>query len=361
MFESYDPRQGKRLQIMDEAGNIDSSVKDVPLMNDNDILVAYKYMSKARVVDEWSVNLNRQGRLPTYPPGKGQEANSVGSLMALNQDDWFVPAYRELGGMLYRGIPLSKLYQVWLGNEKGSHFEIEKYHTFPISVPIASQCLHAVGAAYANQYLKNNRVTICFVGDGGTSEGDFLEALNVAGTWNIPLIFYIQNNQWAISVPRNKQTRSATLAEKAFAFGFEGVQVDGNDVLSVFAATKMAKDKALKNQGPTLIEGYTYRLGAHTTADDPTIYRKQEEVEQWVTKDPLLRLEKYLLNKNLIDESTINSLKEDYKKEFLKEFELAENAPPHTVEEIFAWQFKQIPEDMKEQMNLLNLRLKGSM
>jgi len=361
MFENYDPRQGKRLQIMNDAGDIDSSVTGVPIMNDSDILIAYQYILKARVADEWSVSLNRQGRLPTYPPGTGQEANSVGSLMALNKDDWFVPAFRELGGMLYRGIPLHKVYQIWLGNEKGSHFDIEKYHTFPISVPIASQCLHAVGAAYANLYLNNHKTTICFVGDGGTSEGDFLEALNFAGVWNVPAIFYIQNNQWAISVPRKIQTKSVTLAEKAFAFGLEGVQVDGNDVLSVFAATKMAKEKALQNQGPTLIEGYTYRLGAHTTADDPTIYRKPEEVEDWLPKDPIIRLEKYLLKKNLIDEKTITNLKDEYKKEIMKEFEIAENTAPHTVEEIFAWQYKQMPDDMKEQMNNLNLRLKGSM
>ena len=345
---------------MDETGNINVSIKDVPLMSDSEILIAYQFILKARVADEWSVSLNRQGRLPTYPPGKGQEANSVGSLMAMHKEDWFVPAFRELGGMLYRGIPLSKVYQIWLGNERGSHFEIEKYHTFPISVPIASQCLHAVGAAYANQYLKNNRITICFVGDGGTSEGDFLEALNFAGAWNVPVIFYIQNNQWAISVPRKIQTRSTTLAEKAFAFGFSGIQVDGNDVLSVFAATKMAHEKAQNNQGPTLIEGYTYRLGAHTTADDPTIYRKQEEVDQWINKDPLLRLEKYLQKKNLIDGLAINRLKDEYKKEIMQEFEIAEQTPPHTVEEIFAWQFKQLPEDLKEQMSNLNIRLKGS-
>ncbi|MEI8347471.1 MAG: thiamine pyrophosphate-dependent enzyme, partial [Pseudomonadota bacterium] len=231
MFKDFNPLQGKRLQLMNELGKI-TPHPQMPLLSDPEIFSAYKLMVLARQADDWAVALNRQGRMPTYAPNKGQEANSLGSLMAVDKNDWFVPAFRELAGMLQRGIPLRQFYLYWYGNEKGSALDVEKYHTLPISVPIASQCLHAVGLAYASQYLEQKQVAICFVGDGGTSEGDFSEALNFAGVWKAPVIFYVQNNQWAISTPRGLQTASASIAEKGPAFGVEGVQVDGNDLLA---------------------------------------------------------------------------------------------------------------------------------
>jgi pyruvate dehydrogenase E1 component alpha subunit len=349
MFEKIDPRKGKRLQLLKEDGTLTEVAENYPLMEDEQILEAYKTMILTREADEWAVSLNRQGRMPTYPPVRGQEANAIGSLMALRNDDWFVQAFREMGGLLVRGIPLNQQYLYFLGNEIGSKYKSGTY-TLPISVPIASQTLHAVGLAYAEKYKKTDRIAITFVGDGGTSEGDFHEALNFAGVWHAPVIFYIQNNQWAISVPRAKQSASKTLAEKAFAYGFEGIQVDGNDILAVYAATTIAAEKARNGDGPTLIEGFTYRLGAHTTADDPKRYRADEEVESWEKKDPIIRIEKYLISKDLLKEDEIESMKKDAKKEAQKAFEDAEKYEKPSLDDTFRYTFKEMPRVLEVQL-----------
>src|SRR5437879_9421140 len=175
-------------------------------------------------------------------------------------------------------------------------------HDLPITIPVGTQLPHAVGLAYAAQYKGDDAVVMVYFGDGATSEGDFHEALNFAGVWHVPVVFVCQNNQWAISVPLKKQTHSRTIAQKALAYGLPGLQVDGNDVLAVYAATKEAVDRAREGNGPTLIECVTYRLGVHTTADDPTKYRSEEEVREWERKDPLTRFVEYLRKKNLLDE-----------------------------------------------------------
>ena len=351
MFESHDPRKGKKLQILDENGKLTKSAEKFPMMSDEELLKAFDLILKAREADEWSVSLQRQGRMPTYPPNKGQEANSIGSILALNQDDWFAPAFRELGGVLTKGIPLRMWYSYYYGNEEGSRLNIEKYHTLPQSVPIASQLAHATGLAYAEKYKKSGKIAIGFVGDGGTSHGDFHESLNFAGVWKAGVIFYVQNNQFAISLRREMQTASKTLAEKAFAYGVEGIQVDGNDMFAVYAATKMAAEKARKGEGPTLIEGETYRLGAHTTADDPKRYREDEEVEKMIKYDPMIRLEKYILSKKLLTEDDIAAKRKDAKKYAMDEFSAVENSKDHTLEDTYKYMFKEMPDILKEQMN----------
>lgn len=350
MFENFDPREGKRLQILNEDGQINSDLPKLPMLTNKQALHAFKIMVITREADDWAVSLNRQGRMPTYPPVKGQEANSIGSLMAVKNEDWFVQAFRELGGLLIRGVPLTQHYLYFLGNEMGSFYEPEKYHVLPISVPISSQLPHAVGLAYAEQYKGTDNITIVFNGDGGTSVGDFHESLNFAGVWNAPVIFYVQNNQYAISVPRHHQTASTTIAEKAFGYGFEGVQVDGNDVFAVYAATKLAANHARKGNGPTLIEGFTYRLGAHTTADDPTRYREDQEVADWIKKDPLIRLEKYVLNNKLITEQQIVTLKKEAKKQAHAAFEEADNFQKESLDNTFRYTFKNIPPILEEQL-----------
>ena len=350
MFEKFDPRLGKRLQILNEEGQLNTEIKDMPLMTNKQALEAYKIMVLTREADEWAVSLNRQGRMPTYPPVKGQEANSIGSIMAVKSDDWFVQAFRELGGLLIRGVSLSQHYLYYLGNEMGSYYEREKYHVLPISVPISSQLPHAVGLAYAEKYRDTDRLAIVFNGDGGTSVGDFHESLNFAGVWKAPVIFYVQNNQYAISVPRHHQTASTTIAEKAFGYGFEGVQVDGNDVFAVYAATKLAAEHARKGKGPTLIEGFTYPLGAHTTADDPTRYREDEEVADWHKRDPLIRLEKFVLQKKLISEKQIEKLKQDAKKQAHAAFEEADNFQKESLDNTFRYTFKTLPPILEEQL-----------
>jgi len=357
MFEKYDPQEGKILRIMKEDGTLEKGIEDLPQMNNEELLGAYKLMILARETDEWAVSLNRQGRLPTYAPNKGQEANTIGALMALRNDDWFVQAFRELGGLLVRGVPLHQYFLTWHGNEWGNHYPTEKYHILPVAVPIGSQFLHAVGLAYAETYKGTDKVVISYIGDGGTSEGDFYEALNFAGAWNTPNIFYIQNNQWAISVPRLVQTASKTLAEKALSAGFEGVQIDGNDVMAVYAATKMAAEKARKGGGPTLIEGVTYRLGAHTTADDPTRYRDEAEVlKTHVPKEPLVRLEKYLRHQKLLNDELVEQLKKEAKAEAIAAFEKAEKSPDPTLEDTFKYMFKEMPPLLKEQLETIKSR-----
>jgi pyruvate dehydrogenase E1 component alpha subunit len=211
-----------------------------------------------------------------------------------------VPSFRETAAMIWRGWPIERLLLFFAGYTEGGQPEPGQ-HDLPITIPVATQLPHAVGLAYAAQYRGDDVVVMAFFGDGATSEGDFHEALNFAGVWHVPVVFVCQNNQWAISVPLKKQTHSRTLAQKALAYGVPGIQVDGNDVLAVYAASREAVDRARSGGGPTMIECVTYRLGVHTTADDPTKYRSQEEVAAWERKDPLTRFAAYLKKKRLLE------------------------------------------------------------
>src|SRR5699024_5467301 len=244
------------------------------------------------------VSLQRQGRMGTYPPLSGQEGAQVGSAHALADDDWLFPSYREHGASLIRGFSLERTLLYWMGHEVG--YDEEDANIFTPAVPIASQLPHAVGASWASKLKDENKAFLCYFGDGATSEGDFHEAMNFAGVFDTPTVFFCNNNQWAISVPRERQTASETLAQKADAYGFEGVQVDGMDPLAVYRATRKAVEKAKvpddDDARPTMIEAVQYRFGAHTTADDPSVYREDDEVKEWKAKDPIPRLEAYLEN-----------------------------------------------------------------
>jgi pyruvate dehydrogenase E1 component alpha subunit len=319
-------------------------------MSDEQALAAYRTMVMSRQGDEWAVSLNRQGRLPTYALNKGQEANSVGAVMAVRPDDWFVPAFREFGGMLVRGVSLKQYYLYWYGNEAANHLPLEKFHMMPISVPVGSQMLHAVGIAWAERYKGADRIVLTFMGEGASSEGDFHEACNLAGVWKTGVVIYAQNNHWSISLPWSKQSASKTLAEKAFAYGFEGVRVDGNDIFAVYAAVQMAAERAREGGGPTLIEGLTYRLGAHTTSDDPSKYRSDEEVRQWETRDPILRLERYLHHKGLLSDADIVKIREQSLDCARASFEEVEQAADTTMEETFHYLYRDMPEVLAAQM-----------
>ena len=350
MFERFDSRKGEMLSLLDEAGTLRAPPEGFPLMSDQQTLAAYRTMVLSRQADEWGVNLNRQGRMPTYVLNKGQEANSVGALMAVRQDDWFVPAFREFGGMLTRGMSLKQYYLYWYGNEWANHLPIEDFHMLPISVPVGSQVLHAVGLAWAERYKGSDRIALTFMGEGASSEGDFHEACNLAGVWKAGVVFYAQNNHWSISLPWSKQSASRTLAEKAFAYGFEGVRVDGNDIFAVYAAVKMAAEHARAGGGPTLIEGLTYRLGAHTTSDDPTRYRTDEEVRQWEARDPILRLERYLTHKGLLSEAEAGKIREEALACAHASFEEVEQSPDTTLEDTFAYLYSELPDLLAEQL-----------
>jgi pyruvate dehydrogenase E1 component alpha subunit len=288
----------EHLSILDSEGNLDAALE--PDLSPDDLRRLYRAMLLGRRLDERMLRLQRQGRIGTFAPIKGQEASQIGSVFALRPTDWMVPSFRETAAMLWRGWPIEKILLFFAGYLEGGQ-PAPGQRDLPVTIPVATQLPHAVGLGYAIQYRGDDAVVMAYCGDGATSEGDFHEALNFAGVWHVPVIFVVQNNQWAISVPLKKQTHTRTLAQKALAYGFPGMQVDGNDVLAVSAASRAAADRARGGGGPTLIECITYRLGVHTTADDPTKYRSQEEVEAWERKDPLTRFRVYLEKKNLLE------------------------------------------------------------
>jgi pyruvate dehydrogenase E1 component alpha subunit len=263
--------------------------------------------------------------------------------MAVRPDDWFVPAFRELGGMLVRGLSVKQYYLYWYGNEWANHMPLEQYHMTPISVPVGSQMLHAVGIAWGERYKGSDRIALSFMGEGASSEGDFHEACNLAGVWKAGVVFYAQNNNWSISLPWSKQSASATLAEKAFAYGFPGIRVDGNDIFAVYAAVSEGARHTREGKGPVLIEGLTYRLGAHTTSDDPTRYRSAAEVTEWEARDPILRLERYLVKKGLISAEEVVTQREQSLACAQTAFEETEQAPDTNLEDTFRYLFSDMP------------------
>jgi pyruvate dehydrogenase E1 component alpha subunit len=350
MFQKLKENQKEPLCILRPDGTLNEPASKVPLLSDEKILAAYRLMVLARQADEWAVSLNRQGRMPTYPPNKGQEACSVGSILALREDDWLVPAFRELGALIAKGIPLHQVYLYWYGNEQGSNLPIDRFHTLPISIPVGSQPLHAVGIAYAEKLKKSGRIALTFMGEGATSQGAVHEAFNLAGVWSAGVIFFVQNNQWAISLPTEEQTATHTLAEKACAYGFESIRVDGNDLLAVYAATAAGAQITREQNRPVLIEGYTYRLGAHTTADDPKLYRDETQVEAWLEKDPLIRLERYLQGKGLLNETDVEAVKEQTLAQAKKAFERTESEPDPSLDDTFGYTFSTLPPVLERQL-----------
>ena len=308
------------LSILDSDGTLDAALEpDIP---PDDLKRMYRAMLLARRLDERMVRLQRQGRIGTFAPLKGQEAAQIGSVATLTGRDWMVPSFRETAAMLWRGWPIEQMLMFFAGYLEGGS-PAPGQRDLPITIPVSTQLPHAVGIAYAAQYKDDDAVVMAYFGDGATSEGDFHEAANFAGVWHVPIVFLCQNNQWAISVPLKKQTHSRTIAQKALAYGFPGIQVDGNDLLAVYAATSEAVARARAGDGPTLIECVTYRLGVHTTADDPTKYRSDDEVKAWEKKDPLTRLVPYLERKGLITQG----LEEDIDAEIAAAVERFESMP----------------------------------
>lgn len=347
LIEQFNPLEDKMIQVMDENGEI-VNPDLMPDLTSDEILELYKTMLKARTIDSAALSLQRQGRLLTYAPNLGQEAAQVGSGFALKKTDWAVSAFRELGMWLIKGWTVEKIFQYWYGSEWGSHFG-EEIRLLPISVPISSQLSHAVGIAMAAKFRGESDAVIAYTGDGGTSQGEFHEALNFAAVYKTPNVFFIQNNQFAISIPSSKQTASKNLAVKALAYGMPGVQVDGNDVFAVLAVTRAALDYA-RTSGPVLIEAYTFRMGAHTTSDDPSKYRTDEEVEPWKKRDPMLRLEKYLLQNELLKEEDIEQLKASFQEEAMEAYQSIEHASDTDIEEIFSHHYAEMTPELEEQL-----------
>ncbi len=299
------------------------------------MLDAYRWMVVARVTDERCLSLQRQGRIGFYAPLAGQEAAQVGTALAMHAEDWFFPAYRELAVALVRGIPLRSIFDQLVGNSqdvsKGrqmpNHFGFRDKNIVVPSSPIGTQITQAVGAAMAAQRRRDPIATIAFFGDGATSSNDFHAGLNFAGVFGTPTIFLCQNNQWAISLPREKQTRSATLAEKSNAYGFPGVVLDGNDLNAVYRAVGEARARALRGEGPTLIEAQVYRFGPHSTSDDPHRYRSDAEVAAARERDPIQRLARELAEAGVLEASADKAIWEMARAEVARAFEAAEGTP----------------------------------
>ena len=348
MFKEYDPLKDKLFSVMDRDGKIVNE-KWMPDIDEDKSLQAYKNMLFARKADLMTVSYQRQGRIYTYPPNYGQEAIAGGIAQVLREDDWVVPAYRELGVWLAKGATLKEVFLYFMGYEDGSRFEHAK-HLLPVSVPIASQLLHATGIGYEIKYHKKDEVVYTFVGDGGTSEGDFHEALNFAAVWKVPVVFVIQNNQYAISFNVKNQTSSHNLAVKGLAYGVKSIQADGNDFFAMTRVAQEASKLARENQEPILIEALTYRKGAHTTSDDPSKYRTKEEEEEWEEKDPLKRMKGYLTDKKLWDDKQEEEHDKQYKKEVERQFEEAENYGEYPLEDVFKYHYAEMPDILKKQL-----------
>jgi len=289
------------LQCLDREGK---PVQPLPAFaqDGQTLLALYRAMVLTRAFDTKAVALQRTGKLGTFASSVGQEAIGVGVASVMQPDDVLFPSYRDHAAQLLRGVTMAESLLYWGGDERGSQFSAVP-GDFPNCVPIGTQVCHAAGAAYAFQLRGEPRVAVTILGDGGTSKGDFYEGMNFAGVWNAPLVIVINNNQWAISVPRSRQTIAQTLAQKAIAAGITGLQIDGNDVIAVRQAAQEALDRARAGGGPTLIEAVTYRLGDHTTADDATRYRDSDIVKQAWEAEPILRLRKYLTSVNAWDKT----------------------------------------------------------
>jgi 2-oxoisovalerate dehydrogenase E1 component alpha subunit len=337
----------KYCQFLDAAGNL---AADAPaLANDTgELLKMYRFMTLVRAFDTKAINLQRTGKLGTYASCLGHEAAHIGVAAAMHPEDVFVPVYREFGSQMWRGVKMSTILTFWGGDERGCDYTAAR-EDFPWCVPIATQMLHGAGIAMAMKIRGQKRCSVTLIGDGGTSEGAFYEAINLAGARALPAVFMIVNNGWAISVPIEQQTATKTLAQKAIAAGIPGVQVDGNDVIAVRHIASEAVARARRGEGPTLIEALTYRLGDHTTADDASRYRDQGEVKEAWSKEPLLRLRSHLTKLRVWDDARETALKAECAREVEAAVDEYLSAPKPTTDEMFDHLFANPPKGLAEQ------------
>ena len=344
--------QIEHIQCLDENGRLDESIVpkgDPSRLTDEQVLFLYERMIEYRQLDEIAFKLQRSGRMFTYPQNKGQEAAALGSGLAMRKGaDFLVPCYRENAALFLHGLDPKYILLHWAGDERGNAIPTD-INVSPIAIPIGTQMLHATGIAWAYKLRAEDRCVITYFGDGATSEGDFHEAMNFATVFNVPCIFFCQNNQWAISVPRDQQMASETVAQKGLAYGAHCVQIDGNDLFASYKVTLEARDRALSGGGVTFIEAVTYRLADHTTADDARRYRAQEEVQSWLAKDPMIRTRKYLESVGLWDDARQLAAQERGEAWTKKVVDEVLNYPAPHRNEIFDSLFADLPEEQKRQ------------
>ncbi|MBM4015424.1 MAG: pyruvate dehydrogenase (acetyl-transferring) E1 component subunit alpha [Planctomycetes bacterium] len=334
------------ISVMGDAGV--ASNTPTPALSKERLLELYRVMVLTRVLDDRAMKLQRQGRIGFYVPAIGQEASHIGTAAALEKDDWVFPSYRDPGIALLRGVPVVELlHQCYgnsadhtLGRQMPVHYSLKKIRFVSISSPIGTQIVQAAGAAMAMKVeaVREKRaphVAITYFGDGSTSSNDFHTGLNFAGVFAAPCIFVCENNGWAISVPLEGQTASATMAAKAEAYGMPGIRVDGNDVLAVYAATREAVERARAGKGPTLIETVTFRIGGHSSSDDPSRYRDPKVCEVWKGRDPIDRFKRWLEGKKLLSAAQDAAIREQCEKELTQAIDAAEKVGPPAVSTMF--------------------------
>jgi len=354
------------VQVLDESGEL---VGDPPDLTDAALVDLYREMRLARHFDERAVSLQRQGRMGTYPPLAGQEAAQIGSAAALDDRDWLFPSYRDHAAVHVHGLSLSEILLYWMGHGAGGWGA--DANVFPAAVPIATQIPHATGMALASKLGgggagssdprdigdAGDAVACAYFGDGATSEGDFHEGLNVAGVFDVPGVFVCNNNGWAISVPRERQTASPTLAGKAVAYCIDGVQVDGMDPLATYRVTRAAVAKARDPDGrprPTLIEAVQYRFGAHTTADDPSVYRDESEVAAWRSRDPIPRMERFLRETGRLGDETVDEIGAEIERRVSAAIERAEATARPDADSMFEGVYGTAPAALGDQRAALH-------
>lgn len=336
-------------QILNEDGEIVNEA-DMPDLSDDELRELMRRMVYTRVLDQRSIALNRQGRLGFYAPTAGQEASQLGSHFAIEKEDFILPAYRDVPQLIWQGLPLYQAFLFSKGHFHGNQYS-EDLKALAPQIIIGAQYVQAAGVALGMKIRGNKNVAITYTGDGGTSQGDFYEGINMAGAYQAPAIFVVQNNRFAISVPVEKQTAAKTLAQKAVAAGIEGIQVDGMDVLAVYAATKDARDRAINGEGPTLIETLTYRFGPHTmSGDDPTRYRTDDLDKEWEKKDPLVRFRKFLEGKKLWTEEDENKVIDEAKEDIKEAIKKADQYPKQKVTDLINYMHEELPLNLQEQL-----------
>jgi 2-oxoisovalerate dehydrogenase E1 component subunit alpha len=346
-------------RILDPDGVVvDPEAREALDLKEEDLRALYRFMALARQVDLACTALQRQGELAVYPPLLGQEAAQVGSAYALGEEDFVFPAYREVGVAVVRGIDLIEYTHFHRGTRHGGIDDPVGSRFAEVSIPIATQALHAVGWAIGARKDRSTACAIAYFGDGATSEGDFHEACNFAGVFGAPVILFCQNNGWAISVPVARQT-AAPIWRKAEAYGFPGVRVDGNDVLAVYGVTREAAERARSEHTPTLIEAVTYRMGPHSTADDRSRYQPEEEIERWRGQDPLFRFRKFLEAEGAIDHAFVEQVEADAKGLAAEIRDGIVGASPRDARELFEWVFTELPPHLARQRDQVTSMLEA--
>ncbi len=338
------------LRVLPMEGEPQPDVTSLGLKEEG-LLELYRLMALTRRADLEATALQRQGELAVYPPLIGQEAAQIGSAFALEESDWIFPSYRELGAAVVRGVDLVEYLHFYRATWHGGTYDANAHRFGYVSVPVGSQTLHAVGYAMGAKLDGLSLATLVYFGDGATSEGDFHEACNFAAVFRAPVVFFCQNNQWAISVPLSAQT-VAPIWKKSEAYGFPGVRVDGNDVLAVYKATRDAATRAREEGVPTLIEAVTYRIGPHSTADDASKYRPNAEVEQWRVLDPIDRYRRWLTESGTADDGFFERVETETKEFAARMRAGVAGSRPRPVSEMFEWVFADLPPHLARQRDV---------